>query len=345
VTLAVCALGVSAAWAQAAEAYVLSVSTQSSRTSAATLGGQSYAQSSAIFVFVSPTTGVVSVKFYLDDPTRSGTPRRVELAAPYDFAGTASDGSAYGFSLNSLSAGSHTITAATLRTDGVTEVDSGSFTVAASSSTPSGTLVFQDNFDGTTLDTANWAPYDGAGHGGNGLRRPWALSVASGNLIMTGRMVDGKIVSGGMSHRHDQTYGRYEFRVRTDNDPTATMSGTVMTWPKYQWAPQFTETDMYETGHRTNRRPFNTFVHYGYTYSTQKQFSHDSDASQWHTIAMDWRSSALKMYRDGVLVWTLTDTAAIPDVMHHLNIQLDARANNWLTTPVRMYVDYVKIWR
>lgn len=56
------------------------------------------------------------------------------------------------------------------------------------------------------------------------------------------------------------------------------------------------------------------------------------------------RPSALKIYRDGVLVWTLTDTAAIPDVLHHFNIQLDALNTRTLTTPVRMYVDYVRIY-
>ena len=72
---------------------------------------------------------------------------------------------------------------------------------------------------------------------------------------------------------------------------------------------------------------------------------HKADASKWHTMVMDWRPSSLKIYRDGELVWTVTDTAVIPDVLHHLAIQLDASATRTLTTPVRMYVDYVRIYR
>jgi hypothetical protein len=60
---------------------------------------------------------------------------------------------------------------------------------------------------------------------------------------------------------------------------------------------------------------------------------------------MDWTASAIKIYRDGSLVWTLTDAAAIPDVAHRLCIQLDAMVTRTLTQPVRMYVDYVRIWK
>jgi hypothetical protein len=345
--LLLCLLLLSGALAQSADAYSLAVSTQANRASPADLAGQTYQQSSVIYVFTQPTTGVARVSFYLDDPSRVRSPRQVESQAEYDFAGTAGDGRANGFSLGSLATGTHTITAAILKTDGQTQVLSGTFSVAGTTTAPpDGTLVFEDNFDGTALNTTHWSAWYSAGHGGNGLRRPSAFTVANGMLVVTAKMVDGKIVSGGMSHRHDQIYGRYEFRVRTEVDPTGTMSGVVMTWPKYQWSPEFTESDIYETGVAVNTRwGFKTFIHYGYSYSTQKIFSHAADASQWHTMVMDWRQSSLRIYRDGALVWTLTDTAAIPDVLHHFGIQLDARATRTLTTPVRMYVDYVRIYR
>lgn len=339
--LLVSMLAFGGAGAEAADAYGLSVSSRSDRADAVTLGGQTYQQSSVIYVFTQPDAGVVNVRFYLDDPTRSNGPRISEYLPPYDFAGTANDGRAKGFSVGALPSGNHTITAAVRKTDGQTQVISATFSVASNSS-----LLFEDNFNGTSLDTTKWGAYDSIGHGGNGYRRPSAITVSNGMLTVTGKMVDGKIVSGGMAQRSNYTYGRYEFRVRTELDPTGTMSGVVMTWPKNQWSPEFTENDIYETGtSSTSRRPFKTFIHYGYTYSTQKIFSHDADASQWHTMVMDWRWNAIKIYRDGVLVWTMTDTAAIPDVLHHYSIQLDARATRTLTAPVRMYVDYVRIYR
>jgi hypothetical protein len=61
-------------------------------------------------------------------------------------------------------------------------------------------------------------------------------------------------------------------------------------------------------------------------------------------MAMDWSPSAIKIYRDGALVWTITDPAAIPDVPHHLCIQLDALGSGTLTQRVRMAVDWVRIY-
>lgn len=291
-----CALVTSGAWAQGAEAYSLSVSTSSSRSSAATLAGQTY-ETSSIYVFTTPTTGVKKVSFYLNDSSRSRPPRREEVLAPYDFNGTNTNDTAIGYPLNSLTSGStYTITAAVL--GGSTQVVSGSFKIAGAPPPPppppGGTLRFADEFNGSSLNTTNWNPFYSAGHNGNGLRRPSAFSVAGGSLVVTAKMVDGKIESGSMAHRADYTYGRYEFRVRTEQDPTGTMSGVVMTWPKYQWSPEFTENDMYETGTSTARNPFFTFIHYGTLVTTQKYFKHYVDATQWHTVASAARMRDLR---------------------------------------------------
>jgi beta-glucanase (GH16 family) len=84
-------------------------------------------------------------------------------------------------------------------------------------------------------------------------------------------------------------------------------------------------------------------VHYG-AGNHQYVFRHDADGAQWHTMAMDWRPDAIRFYRDGALIATLTDASAIPDVAHLLCIQLDAMATRQLAVPVRMFVDYVRIY-
>ncbi len=207
-------------------------------------------------------------------------------------------------------------------------------------------LLFSEEFDGTSIDETAWDLYDSPGHDGIGLRRPAALSLdGNGNLVVTAKMVNDVIVSGGMAHRLDFTYGRVEFRVRAEPDPTATMSAVVLTWPQKQWSPEFTENDMYETGPQVNNRGrFETFIHYG-TDNSQKWVSHRVDPSQWHTIAMEWRPDLLEIYIDGMLSWSLTDPVAIPDVLHHVCIQLDARGKRRLTQPVRMWVDYVRVYQ
>lgn len=333
--LLVVALALMGARAQSADAYSVMVSPKADRSAAVTLAGQSYQQSSVIYVFLAPTTGVRSVSFYLDDTDMSESPRQIESHAPFDFNGTY-NGAAKGFAVGALPNGTHTITARVYENDGSTSVDSGTFSVSSS-------LRFEDNFSGSSVDTDDWRPWYSPGHAGNGLRRPSAITQSNGNLVITAKMVDGKIVSGGMAHRIDYTYGRFEFRVRTEVDPTGTMSGVVLTWPKYQKSPYFTENDIYETGYAAGTRsPFRTFIHYGY--SSQKYYVHQADASDWHTMAMDWRPGALKIYRDGQMVWQTTDPYVIPDILHHLTIQLDARRTRTLTRYVRMYVDWVRLY-
>jgi endo-1,3-1,4-beta-glycanase ExoK len=207
-------------------------------------------------------------------------------------------------------------------------------------------LVYADSFNGNSLDTSRWSPYHSPGNAGNGLRRPSAFSLTgNGTLVVTARMVHGRIVSGGMATRRSFRYGRFEVRVRTDPDPTGTMSGVVLTWPQSGNWPVDGENDIYETGNAANGRwPFHSFVHYG-AGNRQYEFTHQADGSQWHTMVMDWRPKEIKIYRDGFLAGRVTNTAAIPDVPHFLTIQLDATATRSLARPVRMYVDYVRVYR
>jgi Glycosyl hydrolases family 16 len=206
--------------------------------------------------------------------------------------------------------------------------------------------VFADEFSGTTVNTADWRVYDSAGNAGNGLRRPSAVALdGAGHLVITARTVDGQVVSGGMANRLGMTYGRFVFRVRTDSDPTGTMSGVVLTWPDSERWPENGEEDIYETGPAAGTRyPFHSYVHYGAD-NRQYRFTHLADGAQWHTMEMDWRPGAIRFYRDGSLAGIVTDPAAIPHVPHHLDVQLDAYANTTLPAPVRLYVDYVRIYR
>jgi Glycosyl hydrolases family 16 len=204
--------------------------------------------------------------------------------------------------------------------------------------------VFQDNFSGTAL-AQRWSPYHSPGNGGNGLRRASAIKLdGRGHLVITAQMKDGAIVSGGMAARRSQAYGRYEFRVRTERDATDTMSGVVLTWPSRGEWPAAGENDIYETGNHGARSAFHSYVHYDAS-NQQHSYTHRVSAARWHTLAMDWRRDAIRIYRDGRLVWTVTDRSAIPDGPHFLAVQLDATAQRTLERPVRMYVDYVRIYR
>ena len=317
----------------------------------------------ARFAMATSTSRRAPTLLLLEAPAASSTTTTARLSFSASTATTSCslDGSSFRpcsnpASYSELSPGAHTVTIRSENGHGRSSISVRWTTTAVpadpfpSAPLPPGAsgrkLVFEDDFNGTTLNTANWSPYNSAGNAGNGLRRPSALSLdGDGHLVITADMINGQIVSGAMSNRLNYTYGLFEFRVRTDPDPTGTMSGVVLTWPESERWPEDGENDIYETNEAVNTRwPFFSFVHYT---SSNKQyyFRHDADGAQWHTMAMDWTADAIKIYRDGVLVWTLDDKAAIPDVAHHLCIQLDAKATRTLTTPVRMYIDEVRIYQ
>jgi acid phosphatase type 7 len=127
------AIAVPAAAQVSGDTYTLLMSSSSNRSNPAPLASKSVA--GKIYVFTTPDIGVDRVRFYLDDPNMSGTPRKVERNAPYDFAG-GTVSTANPFDTTSVSDGSHTITAAVVLTTGGTEVVHATFTVANESGTP-----------------------------------------------------------------------------------------------------------------------------------------------------------------------------------------------------------------
>jgi hypothetical protein len=207
-----------------------------------------------------------------------------------------------------------------------------------------GRLLVADSFDGNSLNAATWQTYgpNWAGNGGNGLRDGSAVSVGGGVLTITAKMVGGTLVSGAIASRISTTYGRVEFRVRADPDPSQATSAVVLMWPTSDNWPIDGETDIFETGPAAARSSFTSFVHYGAS-NQQVWFPHHVDATQWHTMAMDWTPSRLSFYLDGALDGEVTDAAVISDAAQHLCIQLDATQPT-MTGTVRMQVDDVRVY-
>jgi hypothetical protein len=114
--------------ARASEGHSLVFSTSADRVAASTLDAATVRD--RVFIFTTPDGGTSRVRFFLDDPTMSGTPRQIEKNAPWDFAGTNSDGTAKALDTNVLVDGVHTITAAIDLSGGGVEVVEASFTIA-----------------------------------------------------------------------------------------------------------------------------------------------------------------------------------------------------------------------
>lgn len=213
--------------------------------------------------------------------------------------------------------------------------------------------IFRDDFSGSSLG-GNWSQFNSQGNSNYGLRVPSANTVANGRLIITAQMRNGTLESGGMSHAIDQRYGKYVVRVRTDNDPSQAVSGVVLTWPQSGVHPRDGENNIYETLVKTpNRNPFFTFIHKPYgSKSDQEHYKHTADGAQFQLMTMEWTPDRITIIREGPGgatyrdVWTVNETSAdlIPDVAHHLSIQLDAWKHS-IAGPVRMEVDYVEIYK
>ena len=206
-------------------------------------------------------------------------------------------------------------------------------------------LVFGDDFDDARLDPAVWNRYNSVGGFGNGFRRPGAISVRDGKLRITAR----GNVSGGMNHEHSQTYGRWEFRARTEKGRGR--GSAILLWPDSLDKETDGELDMMEVP-REDRGQAHFVIHY----SAQNKLAGskvNGDFSQWHTFAMDWLPNRITWYVDGVKQFETTDRNVIPTSRMHLAIQLDMGPyEEWIlaadeTTPaeVSLEVDWVRVYQ
>lgn len=216
----------------------------------------------------------------------------------------------------------------------------------ASEERPEWELVFEENFDGSEIDESKWLIYDYPGHANNGLRSPEAVSVENGLFVITARMKGDVLYSGAVAHRENYLYGKFEFRVRTDADPSGAMSAVVLTWPQDEKWPDSGENDIYETHSAPNqeRNYFTSNILSGLPLNKWSNKKYDMDAKEWHIVAMEWQESVIRIYIDGVLRWRLTNPKDFVHKPHHLCIQLDAFEKS-MTGETKMYVDWVKIYQ
>jgi hypothetical protein len=204
--------------------------------------------------------------------------------------------------------------------------------------------VTTEDFD--TFREDAWSRYDSEGGLGYGLRKPSAISVTDGLLHITAR----GNVSGGMSHDLDRTYGRWEFRARTDLGRG--FGSAILLWPESERWPQDGEVDIMEVP-AEDRTQAHFIVHFlrnggDRVYGT----SVDDDFSQWHTFAVDWLPDRIVWYVDGVERFRVTDRNIIPRKPMHIAMQFDqGPSKDWIkapdvTTPAAfsLQVDWLRVY-
>ena len=205
--------------------------------------------------------------------------------------------------------------------------------------------VTADDFD--TFRKEAYGTYDSVGAFGNGLRRSSAVGVSDGLLNITAR----GNVSGGMAHKLDRTYGRWEFRARTDRGRG--FGSAILLWPESERFPQDGEIDIMEVPSETRDRA-HFIVHFAGPGGSDKVYGSwaEDDFSQWHTFAVDWLPDRLVFFIDGVERFRVTDRNIIPKKPMHLCMQFDqGPKKDWITAPdattpaaFALQVDWVRIY-
>jgi beta-glucanase (GH16 family) len=206
--------------------------------------------------------------------------------------------------------------------------------------------VFFDDFSGSALDATAWSTYSGRRPGNLGWRDPGHVGVSEGEL----RIVALGDVSGGLAHRQNHVYGRWEVRARID--PGQGYGPAILLWPQSDEWPEHGEIDISEVPEGTRRRSFFT-VHWGAD-NSQAGVSSGGDFTRWHVFGCEWHPDVIRYLLDGEPQWELRfPRAAIPHKPMHLAIQLDVGADaRWIPPrdastpqPVVLHIDWVRIFR
>lgn len=230
------------------------------------------------------------------------------------------------------------------------------------------TLVWSDEFNGTTLDGTKWTAENGGGGWGNGELQYYKAAnatVSSGTLKITAkkeRVQANNYTSARLKTylKGDWTYGRFEARIKLPKGAGLWPAFWMMPTDSYYgtW-PRSGEIDISEL---IGSKPTNSFgtLHYG-TSSTDHQYktsnfylNNGTFADAFHTFAIEWQAGIIKWYVDDNLYQTLTPADISPytwpfDKRFYIILNLavggtlGGTVNNTIF-PVAMEVDYVRVY-
>ncbi len=216
-------------------------------------------------------------------------------------------------------------------------------------------LTFNDEFDGTALNTSKWK-LDQL-NGSNGELQEYMndnshgnYNVSNGILNLTARKeyYNGKNYTSGAINTQNifyQKYGYYEIRAKVPSG--------VGFWPAFWLLPNPTgwppEVDILEY---LGRQPSTAYMilHWNggqsQTYYNGPNFSYD-----YHVFGMNWQADKIVWYIDGVERKRFTDTTKIPNIAMYLVANL-AVGGTWPYSPTSSTVfpstyaiDYIRVWK
>jgi beta-glucanase (GH16 family) len=194
------------------------------------------------------------------------------------------------------------------------------------------TEVFFDDFD--ALDESVWRVYDGVpGCCPDARWDPSMVRIEDSTLVLDTAEVDGEWLSGGVGSWDSPTqqlYGRWDMRVRTDDDALGVTVAALL-WPSYGgWPPEIDFYEIFET--TPDRREMTVTNHYGELDAngdhpaTRRPVRGNFD--RWHVVSVRWTADEIQVVVDGEAVETIRRRGQIPDVPMWLAVQTAAKRVN-----------------
>jgi beta-glucanase (GH16 family) len=221
-------------------------------------------------------------------------------------------------------------------------------------------LTFQDEFNGTSLDTSKWSSGYGWGDRTDWTQewcKPANIVVSGGllNLKVTKEDNNGKPYASACVNTKNKFYqerGYFEIRMK----PIKGNGWLNAFWSKRnteEWPP---ELDVIEVIGPNTNRPYHT-IHYNCPGTTTPCNSGSPDmdkgdlSAAFHTYGAEWQDNQVIWYVDGVETWRTSNNANLINGAFYLMVNVHV-GSGWMgypdanqQYPVTMQVDYVRAWR
>lgn len=218
---------------------------------------------------------------------------------------------------------------------------------------------FVDNFDGSSLNPNNWINtfFDGtqtiAGNGDLEWYASSSATVSGGVLSLTGNNDSphsGFTYSSGMIESYGkffQTYGRFEIRAQVPHGtglwPAFWMLAENTTWPPEN---DIMEVFSFDTTINTSSMWFSDYLSQPRALSYLVPSGGTDFSLAYHTWAIDWSSTGMVWYLDGVEYYRKTQL--IPSVPMYMiaNMAIGGIAGtpSGITWPISYKIDYIRAW-
>tara|TARA_R100000935_G_C2832973_1_gene166285 strand:+ start:74 stop:2554 length:2481 start_codon:yes stop_codon:yes gene_type:complete len=236
------------------------------------------------------------------------------------------------------------------------------------------TIVWQDEFNGTTLDLAKWNYQIGdgcdqnlCGWGNNELQsyQQGNVVVSNGSLKITAKKerirgtqyTSGRITSKG---KGDFTYGRFEASIKLPaGDGLWPAFWMLSTNEQYGTWPQSGEIDIMEYVASTPNEILG-YIHYGDLYPNNQsqgnsfELKNEAFYNAFHEFAIEWEPGEIRWYMDGILYSKKTPEDISPsnwpfdkDFHFLLNVAVGGNLGGTVVDsmlPATMEVDYVRVY-